>query len=48
MIQAARDAGLGVYMDHGWGLYKVPQDKCSPLDPSTQSAGDEFLAYGAN
>ena len=29
MIQSARDAGLSVYMDHGWGLKKVPQDDCN-------------------
>ena len=29
MIQAARDAGLGVYMDHGWGLLKVDQTDCN-------------------
>ena len=28
MEQAARDAGIGVYMDHGWGTTKVPQDNC--------------------
>ena len=29
VLQLARDAGLGVYMDFGFGVYRVPQTNCS-------------------
>eukprot|EP00750_Incisomonas_marina_P033118 INCI9573.2.p1 GENE.INCI9573.2~~INCI9573.2.p1 ORF type:complete len:386 (+),score=54.05 INCI9573.2:103-1260(+) len=29
LIQAGRDAGLGIYMDHGEGLYRVPHTNCT-------------------
>ena len=29
MLRSARDMGLGVYMDHSWGVHKVPQDNCN-------------------
>ena len=32
MLTAARARGLGVYMDHGFGLYTVPQTNCSWSD----------------
>jgi hypothetical protein len=28
-LQVARDRGLGVYMDHGFGTFRVPQTNCS-------------------
>lgn len=28
-LQVARDRGLGVYMDHGFGMFIVPQTNCS-------------------
>jgi len=28
MLAAARSKGLGIYMDAGWGMYRVPQDDC--------------------
>lgn len=31
MIQAARDRGLGTFMDAGFGLTRVPQENCKPL-----------------
>lgn len=31
IIQSARNQGLGVFMDAGFGLRKVPQDNCKPL-----------------
>ena len=35
MLQAARDAGLGVYMDASWGTINVPQTDCNyPTDES--------------
>lgn len=43
MIQAARDAGLGVYLDSGFGLFKVPQDNCKPLPPFEP---EEDVAFG--
>ena len=44
MIQAARDAGLGVYMDAGFGTYKVPQDDCKPLPPFAENEDVAFLS----
>jgi len=31
MVQSARNQGLGVFLDAGFGLKQVPQDNCKPL-----------------
>lgn len=33
MIQSARNQGLGIFLDAGVGIKKVPQNNCKPLPP---------------